>query len=117
MLASDTLTVTPQAADIGHHLFEPLHPLLAGLTQRSALITAWLLPAHLAGAFGLERGGSEGRARFERTIEQLRWLVPRLPRRLGYLPPYVAARRRIAGRTDWDPIGDWLGRMFVGATE
>src|SRR6185436_335155 len=79
MLASDTLTVTPEAAAIGRFLFEPLNPLAAPLSRRSALVTAWLLPAHLADAFGLDRGGEAGRARFERTIGQLRWLFPRLP--------------------------------------
>ena len=114
MLASGMLTVTPEAAVIGRFLFKPLHPLLAGLTRRSALVTAWLLPERLAEGFGLERGGATGRARFERTIAQLRALFPRLPRRLRYLPPYVEARRRLAGRTDRDVIGEWLGRMFVG---
>jgi len=115
MLASDTLTVTPEAAAIGRFLFEPLHPLAAPLSRRSALVTAWLLPARLAEAFGLDRGGAAGRTRFERTITQLRWLFPRLPRRLRYLPPYVDVRRRLAGRTDRDLVGEWLGRLFVGA--
>jgi uncharacterized protein (DUF2236 family) len=114
MLASDTLTVTPEAAEMGRFLFEPLHPLLASLTRRSARVTAWLLPPHLAQGFGLERGGDPGRREFERTLAQLRWLVPRLPRRLRYLPPYVEARRRLAGRTDRDVLGEWLGRAFVG---
>jgi len=114
MLASDTLTVTREAADIGRFLFEPLHPIVTVLTRRSALVTAWLLPEHLAVGFGLDRGGPEGHAQFERIVRRLRWLVPHLPRRLRYLPPYVEARRRLAGRTDRDLVGEWLGRAFVG---
>ena len=115
MLASDTLAVTREAADMGRFLFEPLHPIVASLTRQSALVTAWLLPEHLAAGFSLDRGGPEGHARFERIIRRLRWLEPRLPSRLRYLPPYVAARRRLAGRTDRDLVGEWLGRAFVGA--
>ena len=115
MLAGDTLSVTPEAAAMAGFLFEPMHALLAPLARRSALVTAWLLPQHLAAGFGLDRGGATGHRTFERTIAQLRWLVPRLPRRLRYLPPYVEARRRLAGRTDRDLVGEWLGRAFVGA--
>lgn len=114
MLASDTLTVTREAAVMGRFLFEPLHPITAVLTRRSVLLTAWLLPERLAAGFGLERGGREGRLGFERLVRQVRWLVPRLPRRLRYLPPYIAARRRLAGRTDRDFVGEWLGRALVG---
>jgi uncharacterized protein (DUF2236 family) len=115
MLAGDTLAVTREAASMGSFLFEPLYPLTGALTRRSALVTAWLLPEHLARGFGLDRGGERGRAAFERTITYLRWVVPRLPRRLRYLPPYVEARRRLAGRTDRDLVGELLGRAFVGA--
>ena len=114
MLASDTLTVTPEASLIGRFLFKPPHPLLAGPTRRSELLTAWLLPPRLAEGFGLDHGGAEGQARFARTVGQLRWLFPKLPRRLRYLPPYVEARRRLAGNTGRDPIGELLTRLFVG---
>jgi hypothetical protein len=42
------------------------------------------------------------------------WIGPPLPRRVRYLPAYVEARRRIAGRTGKDSIGEVLSRPFVG---
>jgi hypothetical protein len=41
-------------------------------------------------------------------------VYPNLPRRLRYLPAYVEARRRLAGRTGWDPIGETMTKLLVG---
>lgn len=114
MLASDVLTVTPPAAAMARFLFEPPWPGSRPLAQRYAELTAWLLPARLAEGFGLERGGEAGRRRYEATLGWLRALWPLLPRRLRYVPAYVEARRRVAGRTGRDLPGEFLSRLFVG---
>ncbi|RIL02613.1 MAG: DUF2236 domain-containing protein [Proteobacteria bacterium] len=114
MLESDVLTVTEPARRMAEFLFRPLVPGSGALMERYAELTAWLLPARLAEGFGLDRGGAAGRRRTDATLARLRRVWPHLPRRLRYLPPYVEARRRIAGRSGPDPVGDLLGRLFVG---
>ena len=114
MLASDVLDVAPPAARMAAFLFQPLIPGTGAVMRGYAEITAWLLPERLAAGFGLERDGEAGRLRFEAKLRKLRRIWPHLPRRARYLPAYVEARRRIAGRTDKDPIGAALSRLFVG---
>ena len=114
MLASDVLSVAEPAARMATFLFQPLVPGTGAVMRRYAEITAWLLPERLAAGFGLERDGEAGRLRFEAKLRQLRRVWPHLPRRARYLPAYVEARRRIAGRTGKDPIGEALSRLFVG---
>jgi uncharacterized protein (DUF2236 family) len=114
MLTSDVLTVTPEAARMASFLFRPLVPGTGPLLRRYAELTAWLLPERLAAGFGLERGGEAGRRRFERTLRGLARAWPHLPRRLRYLPPYVAARRRAAGRAGRDRLGELLARAWMG---
>jgi uncharacterized protein (DUF2236 family) len=114
MLASDVLTVTEPAARMARFLLEPLLPGTGALLRRYAEITAWLLPERLAEGFGLERGGDAGRRRSEAALRRLRGAWPHLPRRLRYLPAYVEARRRLAGRRGPDPLGALLNRVFVG---
>jgi uncharacterized protein (DUF2236 family) len=114
MLASEVLTVAEPAARMAGFLFRPLVPGSGALMRRYAEITAWLLPERLADAFGLARGGDAGRRRVDATLARLRRLWPYLPERLRHLPAYVEAQRRVEGRTGRDPVGDWLGRLFVG---
>jgi uncharacterized protein (DUF2236 family) len=115
MLSGSTLAVTPVAREMARFLLRPLLPGFGLLMQRYGLVTAHLLPERLARDFGLERGGARGRARFEATLAFLRRVLPHLPRRLRLLPAYVAAERRLAGRTDRDRVGEVLSRLLVGA--
>lgn len=115
MLASDLLVVTPVAAEMARCLFRPPLPGLGPLMRRYAEVTSWLLPERLAVGFGLDRGGKAGRARYQQTLRQLAALYRRLPRRLRYLPAYVEARRRLAGREGRDWIGELMTRALVGA--
>jgi len=114
MLASDLLFVTPAAAEIARFLFRPPVPGLGPLMRRYQAITSWFLPERLAVGFGLDRGGEAGRLKHEQTLRQLAALYRRLPRRLRYVPAYIEARRRLAGREGRDWIGELLTRAFVG---
>ena len=61
-------------------------------------MTAALLPERLRAEFGLSFGRARERAVFAASIQLLRgqrWLPPRL----RYLPPYIDARRRLAGES------------------
>lgn len=112
MLAGDTLSVAPCASEMVRFLFRPLVPGLGPLMRWYAGYTAGLLPERLAQDFGLPRSDAGQRARDGRRVRRL---FARLPRRLRYLPAYVDARRRLAGRTDRDYVGELLTRALVGA--
>jgi uncharacterized protein (DUF2236 family) len=114
MLEGEVLCVTEPAARMGRFVLRP-HPWLAPLADRYALVTAHLLPERLAAGFGLSRGGARGRARCEATLGWLRAVYPRLPERLRFLPAYVAAQRRLAGRRGRDRIGEAMSRILVGS--
>jgi uncharacterized protein (DUF2236 family) len=114
MLEGDALLVTPPAAEMARFLLRPLVPGTGLLMHRYAELTAGWLPERLAAGFGLARGGARGRRRSEATLRHLRRAWPHLPRRVRYLPAYVDARRRLAGRAGSDPVGALLGRLFVG---
>jgi uncharacterized protein (DUF2236 family) len=113
-LESDLLTVTRPAAEMSRFLFGPLFPGAGPLARRYAEFTAWLLPERLACSYGLSRGGEPGRRRHEADLRRLRWVWPRLPSRLRYLPPYLEASRRVAGSPGRDRVGEVLNRILVG---
>jgi uncharacterized protein (DUF2236 family) len=110
MWRSDTLAVGEQAATICESLLTPptaaLHPMMRWYRG----IVAGQLPERIRDQFGLELNLET----YWRSMRRLRVLEPRLPRRLRFLPAYVAAMRRIEGRTRRDPIGELLDRAFVG---
>jgi uncharacterized protein (DUF2236 family) len=114
MLDGNALSVSEPAARLGRFVLRP-HPWLAPLADRYGLVTAHLLPEGLAAGFGLARGGARGLARYDATLGWLRAVYPRLPERLRFLPAYVAARRRLAGRAGRDRIGEAMSRILVGA--
>lgn len=60
-------------------------------------MTAQLLPPRLRRPYGLRFGRRE-RAAVAASLPALRTAYPRLPPRLRYVPAYVEARRRLAGR-------------------
>lgn len=114
MLAGDALAVTPAAANIGRQLFRPLVPGTGALMRRYGELTAQWLPERIAADFGLGRGDGAGRRRSGALLRRVAWIWPVLPRRLRYLPPYVEARRRVAGRRDRDRVGEALLRLWMG---
>jgi len=116
MLASDALVVTPPAREMARFLFGPrsLLPGAGPLMRQYAEITAWMLPERLAHDFGLDRGGEPGRRRYEAALRRMRRLVPHLPYRLRYAPPYVQAQRRLAGQDSRDRVGNLLLRLWLG---
>jgi uncharacterized protein (DUF2236 family) len=116
MLDGPSLAVSPPAREMARFLFRSPWPGTGPLLGRYAELTAWWLPERLARDFGLERGGEAGRRRSEATLRRLARLWPHLPRRVRYLPAYVEARRRLAGRAGPDPIGGLLNRLLVGRT-
>ena len=113
MWESDELAVGAAASEIAGYLFAPTDPVLAPAARWLRTLTTGLLPAPVRERFGLPYGAREQRS-FARSVAALRRVLPRLPARLRYVPPYFEACRRVAGRGDRDPIGDALTRMYLG---
>lgn len=118
MLASDTLTVTGQAGDMGRFILAPEYVFGRLVRRDYRTLTASLLPERLARSFGL---GEEDdarmlaeRVRAERMLDVAALVVPALPPRLRFIPAYVAALRRIEGRAGRDRIGEYLDALYVG---
>jgi uncharacterized protein (DUF2236 family) len=110
MWESDALVVTDTARAIAHALFRPPVAGLAPLMRWYRGFVGASLPERVRRGFGLPGDAR----RHARDWRWLRALEPRLPRRLRFLPPYVAATRRLAGHTEFDWLGRQLGWVFVG---
>ena len=70
-------------------------------------------PEPVRAAFELPYGDRERRS-YRRSVTCLRKALPHLPRRLRYVPPYLAALRRLEGDERPDRIGEALNRIYVG---
>lgn len=114
-LDGSLLQVTPAAAEMGDFVLRPLWPVLGPLMRRYRAFTADFLPERLVEAFDLPRRGSRERRAGASMLRVVRAIHPRLPDRLRELPPYVEARRRLAGQVGRDRLGERLTRVFVGS--
>jgi uncharacterized protein (DUF2236 family) len=111
---SAELAVGAVGREIAGYLFAPSDPVLAAPASWLRTLTAGLLPEPVRDRFGLDFGARERRS-FTRSIEALRSWLPRLPKRMRYVPPYFEAQRRIAGRAGSDWIGKAVARVYLGA--
>lgn len=110
---SREIVVTKTARRLAHEILTPPDPLFAPISDRFRIVTSALLPAPVRDAFELPYGSAEERT-FERTVSLLRRVLPRLPRRLRYVPPYLDATRRLEGRTGNDPVGRLMNHLYLG---
>jgi uncharacterized protein (DUF2236 family) len=112
MLESDVIRVGRPGRELASFLFSAprfTHRPIFGWLE---LMTAGLMPERLRTDFGLDFGSAE-RAMFEASLATLRVIYPRLPSRVRYIPAYVNARRRLAGRSGPDRIGRLLERIAL----
>jgi len=116
MLASDVICVGRPALELRRFLFAAKNPAQRALFRWLELMTAGLMPERLRDEFELQLGSREQRV-FRASILALRLTYPRLPPRLRYLPAYVAARRRLAGKRGPDRVGAWLERLALAAMD
>jgi uncharacterized protein (DUF2236 family) len=114
MWTSGRLGVGRAAREIGDFLFEARQPWLAPPMAWLRRMTAGLMPEPLGEAFGLAKSRSQ-RMVFDLSLRALRATRPLWPGRLRFVPPYLAALRRIAGDTGADPTGDFLTRLWLGS--
>jgi len=105
MFESPVLTVAPAAREMARFLFGGR----AGGFVR--VIATGMLPPRLRREFGLPWGLAE-RAAFTAALASIRAGWRALPRRARYLPAYVDAIRRVAGKAP-SPMTKWVeGRLY-----
>lgn len=114
-LTSDMLAVGPEARDIADHLLKGKGAARA-LPKWYVALTAGLLPPHLRDAYGLTFGPLD-RRRAERAIARLRFLHPKLPAKLRYVPPFHRAEARLKGKPAPDLVTRGLEKIWLGGKQ
>jgi uncharacterized protein (DUF2236 family) len=107
MWSSGMLDPSDAAREIAGELLHPPGRALAPFAAWYRVMTAGLLPPRIRSGFGLDFDPWRDGAVFAASLRALR-AMRHLPARVRYLPPYLEAQRRLAGR----PEADWLGRLF-----
>ncbi len=110
MLASDKLGVGTAAAEMGSFLFQAPRPSLAPVMRWYRAMTAWQMPPRFREPFGLTYGRAE-RALVRASLPALRAGYRFAPRPVRYVPAYVSARRRLAGRNPDHPMQRLADRL------
>lgn len=113
MWASDQLHVTTQAKDLEGFLFS-FNPLLKPALGKFRIVTSMMLPERIRDMYELPPATKENLRTYERTVASIRKMVPLMPKRFKYLPPYVEAHRRIKGQHTPDWITGALNKAMVG---
>jgi uncharacterized protein (DUF2236 family) len=111
MLASETLTVLPEARSLAAQLFAG-----RGLLRPPAWyasLTATMLPPRLREAFELPDDDA-ARRRAASAIAWIRRLYPCLPGRLRYVGPYQQASARLSGKVDPDHLNQAVNLFWIG---
>ncbi len=114
MWNSEELAIGKAAREIAAYLFVPSDPLFAPLMVGLRTLTIGLLPAAVRDKFGFAYGEKERRAA-ARATDVIRRVLPHLPKRLRYQPPYFQAMRRLSGRSSPDPLAEILNRAYLGS--
>lgn len=109
MLASDRLAVTASAREMGQFLFGRQADVQPALGRIAEAVSASLLPATLAAAFGLRASPIPVRA----GLAAFAACYGRLPRRLVAIPACARARDRLAGRGP-SRLSTWTERQLFG---
>lgn len=112
MWDSQQLAVGEPALQLRRFLFAAPRPTHRPLFRWVEVMTAGIMPDRLREQYELPWGRPEERL-FEASIFTLQKVYPRLPPRVRYLPAYVKARRRLAGKTGPDRVGQMLERLAM----
>jgi uncharacterized protein (DUF2236 family) len=107
VLASDTLAVTPTAAEVGRALLVSPDLATAPVWAAYRAITAHLLPARFRAPFGLRYGRRE-RALARAGLVAARAGYLRVPARIRWVPAYHEAAWRLSGVPGRDRVGRTL---------
>ncbi len=116
MLNSDQIVARRVGREMGEMVFNfggPLKPALSWLK----LMTAFMLTPRLAREFGLPEDTPANRRHFERGLKLVKTVYPRVPARLRYIPSYIEARDRVAGKQHADLMTQGFNKLLLGQRE
>lgn len=112
MIASPVLTVGKPALELRRFLFSAPRASHKLLFRWVEVMTAGLLDARHRREFGFTWGARQ-RLVYDASRTLIRAAYPLVPVRLRYVPAYVAARRRLAGKTEPDKVGQFIERLVL----
>lgn len=112
MYASDVLHVGGPAREIGRFLMQPPTRAAVPFVVAYTALTAGLLPPRLREEFGF-RWDPVDRVAHRAAVRGGRLAYRALPKRLKYVPAYVEAKRRLAGKEGPDRIGRALEKLVM----
>ncbi len=114
MAASDALGVGRPARETARFLLTPPRGVMGPFVRSYGVLTTGLLPPRVREGYELPFGPAE-EASFQRTLVGIERVWPRIPERLRWVPDYVEARRRIAGRPRPDRVGRAVQRLILNS--
>lgn len=114
MVESDTIRVGAAASELAKYLLTPPNRVSEPFFDWYLLMTAGLLPDSVRAQFGL-RFGAEHERIFRASIGTLHHVVKVLPPRLRYVPAYIEAKRRLAGKEGPDLVGRAIEQTVLRA--
>lgn len=116
MYDSDEITARSVGREMGHMIFNfggPIKPALSWLQ----VMTAYMMPDRLRAEFGLPPDTPANRKTYERGLKMLKAVYPRLPNRMRYVPSFIEAERRLAGKPHADLITQGFNLAWFGQRE
>lgn len=113
MWNSSQLKVESAGKELARFLFSMKPPLKSTMNYYK-MLTSMMLPERLREEFDLPAATKENMEKYEKFIGRLRAVMPYLPRRVKYLPPYIEAHRRLHGKHSPDFLTGVMNRAMVG---
>lgn len=116
MYASEQLVARRVGREMGDMIFDfrgPIRPALQWLK----LMTAYMMPPRLRAEFQLPPDTPENRQAYDRGLKRVQTVYGHLPRRLRYVPSYIEAERRIAGKPHADLLTQGMNLAWLGQRE
>lgn len=116
MYASDEITARRVGREMGDMIFNfrgPLKPALSWLQ----VMTAYMMPPRLREEFGLPPDTDANRRTYDRGLKMVKTVYPRLPDRIRFVPSYIEAQRRLAGKSHADLVTQGLNLAWLGQRE
>jgi uncharacterized protein (DUF2236 family) len=114
MASGDALAVGRPALETARFLLAAPPGVLGPFKRVYAALTTGLLPPRIRAGYELPFGPAE-QATYRRTLRAVERAWPLLPGRARFLPEYIEARRRIAGRPRPDRLGRSVQQLILNS--
>ena len=116
MYNSDQIVARRVGREMGDMIFNFRGPLKPALSLLQVL-TAYMMPPRLREEFGLPADTAANRKLYERGMKTVKAVYPHLPDRLRYVPSFIEAERRIAGKPHADLLTQGMNLAWLGQRE